>query len=611
MNTKLIFDNKNSILIALLIGVVGLLLPTVISDYYLSVAILVFMWGAMASAFNILGGFAGQVCFIPPLFVGLGAYISTWLEIRFSITPWIGMLIAGAICTLLALFIGYLYFRYGLRDVYFALGTMALVMIAQTVFLNLPDFGGAEGMVILIREDNFLMMKFREKLPYYFIAFGLLIATLILNKVVSKTKPGYWFRAIRENQEAAEAVGVNVMNYKQLAIGLTGFFLGVLGTFWAQFVTFIDPYSAFHWEVAGLIIIMVVAGGSGTVFGPFLGALILVPLTEFIRATLGQSISGTHMVVYGVILMIILLYMPDGFMGFISKLRKRTAVGEIDTTIMADRSGESFAALFSQTTPRQTDKLAASAGGAGDQKPILEVKDLTRIFGGLYAVRDLSFTVYPGEIFGIIGPNGAGKTTTFNMISGAIPATSGEIFYKGNRITGLLPHVICKLGIARTFQIAQSFPKLTALETVMVGSFLHHKNETDAKSRGNEILRMVGLTSKADMVCENLTLPDLKRLEVAKALATDPEIVLLDEVIAGLNDVEVQEVVALLKKINRETGITFIMIEHVMQAILSLCDRTLVLNFGQEIMSGTPQEVISDPHVIEAYLGASMENTNA
>ena len=283
MSSKLFHSNMlKIILIFIVYAVLILIVPRWMSPYLLNIFVLILMWGSMAGAFNILGGFAGQVCFIPPLFVGIGAYVSTWLQLRFSISPWIGMLAAGTISLIVGLIIGYLFFRYGLRDVYFALGTMALVLISQTFFLNLPNFGGAEGLYILINEDNFWMMKFREKLPYYFIVLGLATLILGINFWVSKSKLGYWFKSIRENQEAAQAVGVNIMLYKQVAIGLTGFLLGIMGTFWAQFVTFIDPYSAFNWEIAGLIIIMVVAGGSGTVLGPFLGALILVPTTELI-----------------------------------------------------------------------------------------------------------------------------------------------------------------------------------------------------------------------------------------------------------------------------------------------------------------------------------------
>ena len=608
------------LLAAVLVLVILVVAPKNTSPYLIGMFTSVLMWGAMASSFNILGGFAGQVCFIPPLFVGIGAYISTWLLVKFEISPWIGMLVASGIAALIAAGIGYLLFRYGVRDVYFALGTMAIVLIGQTVFLNLPGFGGAEGLYIIIRENRPLMMQFVEKVPYYYMALALMVIVLLTNYWISKSKLGYWFRAIRENQWAAEAIGVNVMIYKLYSIIITAFLLGLLGTFWAQYVTFIDPYTAFHWEIAGMIIIIAVAGGSGTVLGPLLGALILVPFAEIVRARLGQAVPGAHMVIFGAILMLILLYLPGGFISVLDALvtklfpgiqqRRRDA---LDRQLAETRGEEvSLSSLFEHSV--QMKKLANEEQEVKDTlepEPILQFHSLTKVFGGLYAVDDFSAEARSGQILGIIGPNGAGKTTTFNLIAGTLKPTKGRVIYRGEDITDLLPHQICEKGIARTFQIAQSFPKLTALETVMVGAFLRHPKTKDAEQRAYEILEVVHLRQKAHFLTEDLTLADLKRLEVAKALATDPEVVLLDEVIAGLTEVEVREVIELLRRINKETGITFIMIEHVMQAIISLCDHVVVLNFGQKISQGTPETVTSDSSVIEAYLGRPMENANA
>ncbi|MEW6651579.1 MAG: hypothetical protein AB1453_15495, partial [Chloroflexota bacterium] len=375
-----------------------IVLPLTVRGYALNVLIIILMWGAISSAANILVGYAGQVCFIPPLFTGVGAYISTWLLINLNVSPWIGMFIAGAVAAILALAIGFLFFRYGLKGVYFALGTMALVLVAQVLFTNLPWFGRSEGLYIIIRETDPLMMKFRDKLPYYYIVLGLTIAIFLVTNWISTSKPGYWLRAIRENQDAAEAVGVNLMRYKQLAIGVSAFLLGMMGTFWANFLTYFDPYTAFHWEIAGLAIIIIVAGGAGTVWGPLLGSAILVPMTELVRAQLGDTIPGLHMVVYGAVLMLVLLYLPDGFLSIFTKAKKwwngKKKVGKAEP--VAHGNNISLSNLFPHI--QQVSKELFHVGRTADNSSILEVARLTRLFGGLRAVDDLTFKVKAGEI---------------------------------------------------------------------------------------------------------------------------------------------------------------------------------------------------------------------
>jgi branched-chain amino acid transport system ATP-binding protein len=237
---------------------------------------------------------------------------------------------------------------------------------------------------------------------------------------------------------------------------------------------------------------------------------------------------------------------------------------------------------------------------------MLVVSDLRRDFDGLTAVHDLSFTVEPGEIVGMIGPNGAGKTTTFAMLAGFLTPTSGEILFQGKRINNLKPHQVCKLGLTRTFQIVQPFPDMTALENIMVGAYVRYPNTTDAKHKAMEVLERVNLLHKADTLGKNLTLIELKRLEIGKALATEPSLLLLDEVASGLKDAEVDNILVLVRQLNKE-GITFLIVEHLMKVIMNLSQRVIVLDFGQMIGQGTPQEVSRNPAVLAAYLGKEEE----
>jgi branched-chain amino acid transport system ATP-binding protein len=232
----------------------------------------------------------------------------------------------------------------------------------------------------------------------------------------------------------------------------------------------------------------------------------------------------------------------------------------------------------------------------------LNVTRLSKHFGGLAAVSDLSFELAPGEILGLIGPNGAGKTTVFNCLSGFFPPDGGEILYGGRSIAGLRPHQVCGLGMARTFQIVKPFLNISVLENVMVGALSKEKSTRKARAASLEIIRFVGLARAQDQEAKGLPLPLRKRLEVARALATKPTLLLLDEVMAGLNPSEVDELIDLIKEVNR-TGTSILLIEHVMRGVMALSHRVVVINYGRKIAEGTPDSVVKDRAVIEAYLG--------
>lgn len=233
---------------------------------------------------------------------------------------------------------------------------------------------------------------------------------------------------------------------------------------------------------------------------------------------------------------------------------------------------------------------------------LLEIDRLTKDFGGLRAVDRLDITIEDGMIFGLIGPNGAGKSTAFNCIAGLYSASSGRVLYKDDDITNLKPYDVCRRGIARTFQLVKPFPTKSVLKNVTVGSFLWSKNINEAEEKALEVLEFVNLIDKKDVLGKSLTVADRKRLELARALATDPALLLLDEVMAGLRPVEVDEVITIIRKIS-ERGITIFLIEHIMQAIMSLSDLIVVIHYGKKIAEGKPEEIASNEQVIKAYLG--------
>ena len=235
---------------------------------------------------------------------------------------------------------------------------------------------------------------------------------------------------------------------------------------------------------------------------------------------------------------------------------------------------------------------------------LLSVDNVSKRFRGLVAVDRLGFEVPGGSIYAVIGPNGAGKTTLFNMIAGVHPADGGSITFAGERIDGLTPDRICRRGIGRTFQIVRPFPGLTVEDNVVVGALLHRRHVADARTHAHEMLRRLDLYDKRAQRASSLTLPDRKRLEVARALATGPKLLLLDEVMAGLRPTETDRMVAILRTLNAETGLTILLIEHVMRAVMALASQIVVMHHGAEIAQGAPADIVRDPAVIHSYLGA-------
>jgi branched-chain amino acid transport system permease protein len=297
--------------------------PAFLSDHQIHILIQILFFAYVSSCWNILGGFAGQLSFGHALFLGVGAYTSTLLLLHLGLTPWLGMLAGGTLAGALGLFIGYLSFRYGIKGTFFVLVTLAFTEIARIIALNTSAIGGASGLYIPIRANNFWQLKFVNKAHYYFMILGLLLIVLAVTAWLERSRTGHRLVAIRENEDAAEALGINLLRYKLLATVLSAFLTALGGTFYAHYVTFIDPSSLLNMNMSLEITIYSIVGGIGTLVGPLLGAAILVPIAESMRTALGHNYAGVHLVVYGALLMLIVRYAPDGLVGLIRWCREQ------------------------------------------------------------------------------------------------------------------------------------------------------------------------------------------------------------------------------------------------------------------------------------------------
>lgn len=304
-----------TILFPLIVLFLLILLPLVATEYFLHISILVLLWAYLATSWNILGGYAGQHSLGHGVFLGIGAYTSTLLFIRLGISPWLGMWIGGALASLAALFIGYLCFRYGLKGPYFALVTIALAEAFVFLTSNIASIGGARGLEVTWIGHRPDMMQFDGKMGYYFIILTILVIGVLITLWLHNRRPGYQWVAVRENEDAAEALGVDTLRTKIEATVLSAFMTAIGGTFYAQYFTYIGPRTVFGEIVSVQILIFAIVGGLGTVWGPTVGALLLIPVAELARANLSGSVGGAHLVIYGMVMVLVMLFMPKGIIG--------------------------------------------------------------------------------------------------------------------------------------------------------------------------------------------------------------------------------------------------------------------------------------------------------
>ena len=401
--------------------------------------------------------------------------------------------------------------------------------------------------------------------------------------------------AIKQNEAAAEAAGINTLAWKLRAVTLSGAIAGAVGGFYAVVLLVVTPQSVFGMLVSAQALTVAMFGGVGTVWGPVIGSVILIPLAETLNAEAGSRFPGIQGVIFGLAIICVILLAPEGLFWKVRDfLRKRSAPPAAAAPSAPD------VPVAAPSPPHRCHCVPKRSVGTGDV--VLEVRNLSRSFGGLKAVQDVSFKLRQNEILGIIGPNGAGKTTLFNLLNGFLRPGTGEILLDGREMSGRKPHELCEAGIGRTFQIMRPFLRMSISDNVVVGAYVRAKTDAEARQLAADAIARVGLSDIADRIAGELTTKELRLMELARALAGQPRILLLDETLAGLGHDEANEVVAVIQRLARD-GMTIAIIEHTMQAMVRLVDSFLVLDHGAVIVEGEPEAVTRDSRVIEAYLG--------
>jgi branched-chain amino acid transport system permease protein len=544
--------------------------------FYESFLYLIFSWIALATSWSLLSGYAGYFSFGHGAFFGAGMYATATLTTAFDV-PFLATLpAAGALAGLLGAGIGAVVFRVQrLRGELFGLLTLAVGFVLATIVLNTRVDGGPGVYLSAVPLPRLLASPTGT---LYLLGLALAVATVGTAYAIAHSRLGLGLYAIHDDEDVAEGKGVPTFAYKLLAFALSAGIAGVAGAIHAMYVSYVTVGETFSITVPLYVVLMSVLGGARHWLGPAVGATIIA--ASLYAFTGGQqAVLGRAAVALGLILVILLL--PEGVV-------------------------PAALARWGRWRPRPPDVAggAVASATATVSGAALACEDVWRAFGGIQALRGVSLAVAPGEIVGLVGPNGSGKTTLINVISGYYAADRGRVTLGGETLTGRAAHEIAALGVGRTYQIPRPFAHFSALDNVALAAVFGGARLTprQARAEARDWLEFTGLGRRATALPAALNLHERKFLELARALAARPRLILLDEVLSGLNPAEIAGAIRLIQQI-RARGVAVLFVEHLMRAVLELCDRVVVLNEGAVIAAGAPGEAMRAERVVEVYLG--------
>ena len=568
--------------------VVALVLPWVVDEYYTLVFYQVLIYIALAQAWNLLAGYGGLVSLAPAASVGIGMYSAAVLANHFNLSVPFLMIGGGLVAAVFALLVSVPMFRF--RGLYFAIATLVLGTALGVFMVNWNGLGGAVGL--------FLATYAPSATATYYYSLALAVVASVVVYVVLRTRLGLSLRAIRDDEDTAQEIGVSTFRTKLWVWVVSSYLIGMVGGLQAVRLGTVEPYGAFSLTWTINIVSTTIVGGIGTIVGPIIGA--------GFTTWLGEALSGypeIHVAITGVIVILIIRFAPAGIWGIAisvyGRLRGTRQAGRREEVARTEE--HTHAASLAADGPRLTPSGEAGA-------VMLKTDAITKRYGDVVAVSEVSIDVRRGEVLGIIGPNGAGKSTVVGMLSGALNADGGTVQYEGVDVTHVPAYKRARMGIGRTHQIPRPFRQMTVFENLLVARHYGGRSASDLGVHADceAILHDLGLSSVAHTKAADLTLLQLKRLELARALALEPRILLMDEIGAGLVESEILELIEVIKALRHRVE-AIVIIEHIMDVITECCDRVAVLDFGRLIADGPVQKVLAEPEVVSCYLGTGCE----